>query len=117
MDSDELIRLVGAFFASSVLTTLLTGWQNRRKMSADAVNILQTAAGTAVERSERDNARLREENAQAHLEKRQAERHNELLIDAVHALSAYSKRQSEEIRRLGGRLEDPPDLPDELLHH
>ena len=110
MDVIELLRLIGAVAGSAVLTKLLDAWFNRRKMSADAVDVIQKAAGGVVERIEADNTRLRSENTTL-------ERHNDLLVYALRDQNSYSWRLAQEVRRLGGTVPDPPELPDEIKHY
>lgn len=110
VEPDELIRLLGAVFGSAVLTTVLQGWFGRKRMSADAVNLIQQAAGGITKVTAEDNVRLRTENSEVrHL--------NDVLVHTVRQQTAYSARQSDEIRRLGGHLEDPPPLPDEVVNY
>lgn len=110
MDIGELLRLVGAIGGSAVFTKLLDSWFNRRRMSADTVDLIQKAAGGVVERVEGDNARLRTENDVL-------ERHNGLLAHALRDQNLYSWRLAQEVRRLGGEVPDPPELPDEIKHY
>lgn len=89
-------------------------WQNRRKLPTNAVSILQNSATAAVKRTDEDNVRLRAENERLDGERRELDHRNDVLMDAVRDLLAYSKRQTTEIRRLGGVIEDPPPLPPEF---
>lgn len=107
-------QILGSGVVVWLLNRGFTIWQNRRKLPTNAVSILQTSAAVAVERTERDNVRLRAENDRLDRERRELDHRNDVLMDAVRELLAYSKRQSAEIRRLGGQIEDPPPLPAEF---
>lgn len=115
MDGNQLFQLLGSIGGASIVAAVVNAIINRRKMGADVTKVIQEAAGTAVERVEKDNARLREENEKLWVKLRACEQENATLIDAVRDQQAYSRRQSEEIRRLGGTVEDPPDLPAALV--
>lgn len=89
-------------------------WVNRRRLPTNAVTVLQNASVSQIELTRQDNARLRNENERLDGERRELDHRNDLLMDAVRDLLAYSQRQSAEIRRLGGVIEDPPPLPPEF---
>lgn len=110
MDGAELIRLLGAVFGSAVVTQLLQSWSGRKRMSADAVNLIQQAAGGITKVTAEDNVRLRAEN-------RVLEHDNGALVHALRDQIAYSRHLAEGLRSLGGHVEDPPPLPDELQHY
>ena len=110
MDGAELIRLLGAILGSAVVTQFLQSWFGRRRMSADTVNLIQQAAGGITKVTADDNARLRAENATL-------ERRNDLLLDALRDQNSYCWRLAQEVRRLGGTVPDPPELPDEIKHY
>lgn len=114
MNAQNWIQVLGSGLVVWILNRGFTIWQNRRKLPTNAVSILQNSASTAVERTEKDNVRLRAENDRLDQRTRELDHRNDVLMDAVRALLAYSQRQSAEIRRLGGQIEDPPPLPDEF---
>lgn len=108
--ADEVIRLLGAIFGSAVVTTIAQGWFGRKRMSADAVNLIQQAAGGITKVTAEDNTRLRAENLKL-------EHHNDLFAHALRDQVAYCRRLAEEVRHLGGQVPDPPELPAELSHY
>lgn len=115
-------QLLGSVIGTGVVTTAVNALINRRKMSADTVAVLDKAASNAVQRTEDDNTRLRTElrglrgeNEELWSKARSLEHENATLIDVVRDLTAHARRQAAEIRRLGGRVDDPPELPAELV--
>lgn len=108
------LDILGSGLVVWLVNKAVSIWQNRRKLPTNAVSILQNSASTAVERTEKDNLRLRADNARLDEERRELDRRNDVLMDVIRDLLAYSKRQSVEIRRLGGVIEDPPPLPPEF---
>lgn len=114
MSEQGWLQILGSGLVVWLLNRGVTIWSNRRKLPTNAVSILQNSASTAVERTEKDNVRLRAENERIDAERRVLDHRNDVLMDAVRELLAYSKRQSAEIRRLGGVIEDPPPLPPEF---
>lgn len=133
MTGGEILQLVGSLGGAGVVAAVVNAIINRRRMGADVSDVIQKAAGGIVERIEGDNARLRVEISELKLERsakddehraendllwrkaRATEQENAILIDALRDQVAHSRRQSEEIRRLGGHVEDPPALPAALL--
>lgn len=127
-----LIQLLGSISGAGVVTAVVSAIINRRKMSADVTEVIQKAAGTAVERVEGDNARLRLElkelkaehnveteslrgaNQDLWAKAREAEQENAMLIDAVRDQRAYAVRLAGRLRELGVDVEDPPSLPSGL---
>lgn len=115
MTGSDLIQLLGSLGGAGVVAAVVNAVINRRKMGADVTKVIQEAAGTAVERVEKDNARLRLENERVWTKLREVEQENATLVDAMRDQLAYTRRQTEEIRRLGGDVGDPPELPAALL--
>lgn len=111
----DVFQLVGTLVAGGVVQAIWRAVQKRRQMPTTAVSIIQQAAGTAVQRTEKDNVRLRAENDRLDAEKRAVDHRNDVLLDALREQVAYTKRQTQVIRELGGHIEDPPPLPAELL--
>ena len=107
---------------TGVVTTAVNALINRRRTSADTMAVLDKAASNAVLRAEDDNTRLRTEvrdlrgeNDELWRKARSMEHENATLIDVLRDLTAHTRRQAAEIRRLGGRVDDPPELPPELV--
>ena len=117
MEAAELIRLLGAVLGSALLTQVLQGWFGRKRMSADAVNLIQQAAGGITKVTADDNARLRQENAQLERRNGALERHNGAMAHGLRDQNSYCWRLAQEVRRLGGEVPDPPELPDEIKHY
>lgn len=133
-------QVLAAILGTGTVTTVVTWLLNRRKLSADTVKVIDEAAGSAVKRAEEDNARLRAEIREVRTESREEilrvqeeydvlreeheilwgkarglERDNATLTDAVRDQIGYSRRLSAEVRRLGGTVPDPPELPISLV--
>ena len=117
MDGAEIVRLLGAILGSAVFTQLLQSWFGRKRMSADTVNLIQQAAGGITKVTAEDNARLRTENARLEERNDGLEERNDLLAHALRDQNSYCWRLAEEVRRLGGTVPDPPELPDEIKHY
>lgn len=129
MSGAAILQLLGAGGFAAVLVAVINAIFNRKKMSADVVKTINEAAGGVVERVEADNQRLRNENQELEDEVRQAtktarladdrayaaERRSARLAEVLREYVDYTRRQSEVIRELGGRIEDPPDVAAELL--
>lgn len=122
MDGQAIIQLLGAIFGAGVLTAIVNAFFQRKKMSADVVKTINEAADSAVKRVEDDNLRLRQENRElkerveeVEEEARTARRRAERLTDALISYVSYAGRQTDVIRGLGGVIEDPPEVPAELL--
>lgn len=115
MEGAAIIQLIGSILGAGALVAIVNGIFNRKKLSADAVNVINEAATTAVSRVEHDNTRLRRENQETRLELREYERKVDRLGDALRAYVAYAARQATVIRTLGGVIEDPPSISEELL--
>lgn len=121
-DGPAIVQLLGALGLAGVLSAIVAGLFGRRKMSADVVKTINEAADTAVKRVEDDNARLRRENKEldekvdgAIERARVAEQRVARLTDALVAYVSYAGRQADVIRELGGVIDDPPEVPAELL--
>lgn len=129
MNGQAVIQLLGALGVAGVISAIINAFFGRKKMGADVSAKLNEAAGGIVERVEADNTRLRDENMKlddrveqiilasraaedrAYRAERRADRLSEILREYV----TYSARQTEVIRSLGGTIEDPPDVPAELI--
>lgn len=129
MDPQVIIQIVGTILGGSVLAALLNAVFGRKKMSADVAARLNEAAGGLVERVEDDNERLRKENKALEEEVHKAtatartaderayraERRSERLAEVLRDYVAYAARQTVALRAVGGVIEDPPDVPVELM--
>lgn len=131
MTGDAIIQLLGALGAAGILGSVINAIFGRKKMSADVVKTINEAADSAVKRVEEDNKRLRLENHDldvkvdgcierargAEERANAAERRAERLSDALIAYVSYAGRQTDVIRELGGVIDDPPVVPEELYSH
>lgn len=115
MTAHDIFQLIGTLLTLGVVQRIARAIKKRRDMPLTAVSIFQAAADTAVQRTEKDNVRLRTENQRLDDEKRSVDHRNDVLLDALREQVAYTKRQTQVIRELGGHIEDPPPLPPELL--
>lgn len=131
MTGDAIIQLLGALGAAGILGSVINAIFGRKKMSADVVKTINEAADSAVKRVEDDNKRLREENREhdakidacieraraAEERANSAERRADRLSEALIAYVSYAGRQTDVIRELGGVIDDPPAVPEELYSH
>lgn len=62
MTSAVLLQVLGSVLGSTVLVSLLTAYISRRKLGAEATEIITQAATGVLEQFKADNVRLREEN-------------------------------------------------------
>jgi hypothetical protein len=122
-------QIVAAILGTGTVTTVVTWLLNRRKLSADTVKVIDEAAGNAVKRAGEDNTRLREEVREVREDydelreeheilwgkARGLERDNATLTDALRDQIDYGRKLAVELRRLGGVVPDPPDLPISLV--
>lgn len=122
-------QIVLAVLGTGTVTTVIGWLLNRRKLSAETVKVIDEAAGNAVKRTETDNARLRQEMGEIRDDydelreeheilwgkARGLERDNATLTDALRDQIDYSRRLALELRRLGGQVPEPPDLPISLV--
>jgi hypothetical protein len=129
MDAQGIVQLIAAILGAGAITAVVNGIFGRKKMSADVVKTINEAAGSVVERIEDDNARLREENGRLHREVEAAvsvarraddhayslDRRAQRLAEFLREYMLYARRQSDVIRSLGGTIEDPPEVPSDLL--
>jgi hypothetical protein len=128
VDAQGVIQLVAAILGAGAITAVVNGIFGRKKMSADVVKTINDAAGGVVQRVEADNARLRKENHKLEEEVRvatgvarraddiayHAELRSRRLAELLRDYIAYSVRQSEVLRELGGVIEDGPVVPADL---
>lgn len=109
------LQLLGSGAVVWVLNKAWNVWTNRRKLPTNAVTVLQQASSAQVELTRQDNTRLRAENDALERQNDELREQRRVLMDALRDQVAYTKRQTDELRRLGSHIEDPPPLPPELL--
>jgi hypothetical protein len=125
----DVITLLVSTGAATIIVALITAVFNRRKLSAEATQIITQAAAGTVENIMKDNAALRTELcdvkselakltvAVANAEKRERahaaiEERYRWHLDRWHR---YTKRVTDELRALGGTIEDPPPMWPDLV--
>lgn len=124
MTGNQWLDLLFSAGGAAIIVAMINAIQNRRKLSADAAQIISQAAAGTVENIMKDNAALREKQAtmEAQIvrltiaveaaEKR--EKHTAVMeeryrwhLDRWHR---YASRLADEMRAMGGTIEDPPPL-------
>lgn len=97
MDSQVIVAILGTASVSSVVGVTAQGFWNRRKLSADTVEVIERVSGKAMERLEKRNDGLEKEN----------EEMRKFLVE--HRL--WDVHAMREINLRGGHLEPPPVPP------
>lgn len=129
MTGVDILQFLGGAGVAAVVAAVINAFVNRRKLSAEATEIITKASAGVVENIMKDNAELRRElgeikaevnilrNAQHVADKR----------ERVHLLSEerwqwhmgrwhrHCQRQADAIVTLGGRPETPPPLWPEAI--
>jgi hypothetical protein len=119
--TELLIALLSAGGAT-IIGAFVNAYFNRRKLGAEATQIITQAAAGTVENIMKDNALLREKVTQLEtaMIKLQAIVELSEQRERIHGITeeryrwhmqqwhAHCSRQTDEIRRLGGDIEDPP---------
>lgn len=125
----DLLTLLVSTGAATIIVAFITAIFNRRKLSAEATQIITQAAAGTVENIMKDNAALRTELGQIKGELRtltiavaaadRRERAHAVIeeryrwhLDRWHR---YCSRITDELRALGGRIEDPPPMWPDLV--
>lgn len=127
---NQWLDLLFSAGGAAIIVALINAVLNKRKLSAEATEIITKAAAGTVENIMKDNAALRLEIGQVKQElarltvaqaaaDRLARAHSVVEeryrwhLDRWHR---YCSRITDELRALGGRIEDPPPLwPDLVL--
>lgn len=109
-----VIGILGTLGVGSVLAALVTGLFSRKKLGADATEIITKAAAGVVERTEADNARLRVELLQERRDRETEQDEFRRLIDAhtktlqLHA--AWDALAAARLEEQGIMLPPPPPV-------
>lgn len=151
---ENFLQLLGASGIGGIIIAVANAIFNRRKMGADTTKIIEEAATSAVNRTEADNGRLREqlreiedrhrrevgeverrhqqeirsfreehridrendrhENEQLWRKARECEQEVAIVTNILRDYVGYARRLAAQVRRLGGQVEDPPELPESL---
>lgn len=116
MDGELLPLVVGSSGVTAVVVAVITAIVNRRKLSAEATNIISQAAGGVVERLENENIRLTTANDKltvrvADLEKRERQRdhRDHLFEEQVRMHQVYDEGLAIRLRNAG--ITDVPPPP------
>jgi len=129
MDMAQLVGVLAAAGVGGIIVAIINAVVNRRKLGAEATQILTTAAGGIVERLDKDNTGLREQldtlrkelstlkaaQELADRRERAAEMVNERWQWHMERWHRYSSRLADELRALGGSIENPPPMWPEPL--
>jgi hypothetical protein len=130
MDLAQFTALLAAAGIGGVIAAMVNAVANRRKLGNEATAILTNAAGGIVDRLDKDNAVLRERldknekelktlrDAQELSDRRDraAEMIQERWRWHMDRWHRYSSRLADELRALGGTIEDPPPMwPEPVL--
>lgn len=107
---------------ATILAAFINAFFNRRKLGAEATQIITQAAAGTVENIMKDNTLLREKITalETRMIKLQAIVELSEQRERIHGITeeryrwhmqqwhSYCSRQTDELRRLGGDIEDPP---------
>lgn len=115
MDGAAIVQLIGSIGGAGVIAAVINGIINRRKLSADATEVINRAATDAVARVEGDNKRLREELAGKETRIVQLEHDKEVFRRALQRYFDYAQRVANAVQALGGDIEPPPPMSSDLL--
>lgn len=109
-----VIGVLGTLGIGSVVAAVVSGLFSRKKLGADATQIITQAAAGVVERTEADNARLRAEVAEERLMREQRENELRRLIDqhtrVLQLHAAWDHIAVERLAAAGIELPEPPPL-------
>lgn len=112
MSPDFFIQLLVAVGASGAVAQVITSFRERRKLGAEAGDLLQQAAGRQVERLEREIERLRkqqDDDYQDFEEKLEGERtKNRKLRAALTIRRQWEDEVYQIIRQQGISIPEPP---------
>lgn len=112
-----LILLISSSGITAVIVAIITAMVNRRKLSAEATNIISQAAGGIVQRLEDENKRLNlnlehMRNRVSDLELIENKRGDqmELYNHQIYAHLEYDRMLVEQLEKLGVTVAPPPPL-------
>lgn len=123
---DPIVQILLSAGGATVLAAIINAIMNRRKLSAEATEIITKAAAGTVENVMKDNAELRVRVAASDTRIRELEKAQELhdVREREHLLAEqrYRRHQSEchdytalladKLRQLGQEVPDPPPIRD-----
>ena len=124
MTGNAALDLLFSAGGAAILATIITAIVNRKKLSADATEVITKAAAGTVETIMKDNAALRERLAALESKLSQltiaidAAEKRERAHDAIEERyrwhldrwHRYCTRITDELRAVGGKIEDPPPM-------
>ncbi len=122
MSSTELMIALLSAGGATILAAVVNAFFNRRKLSAEATQIITQAAAGTVETIMKDNQNLRTEleTVKATMVKLEGIVELSEQRERIHMITEeryrwhmqqwhrYAARLADEVRRLGGRVDEPP---------
>lgn len=122
MNGSTLLTILLSGGAATIIAAFINAFFNRRKLGAEATQIITQAAAGTVENVMKDNTALRARlasletqmlNLQATIDLSEQQKRVHMITEEryrwhMQQWHAYASRQTDEIRRLGGKIEDPP---------
>ena len=104
------IAVLGSSVLASILGAIVAGFFNRRKLGADATQVLTDAASGVVQRLEEENKRIIASNRD--LAKRVSDLEQEMrkMTAAITVHQDWDRRAARKLRANGIQIEDPPPL-------
>lgn len=127
MDNAALVQVLASVLGSTVLVSLITAYLNRKKLGAEATDIITQAATGVVNQFKEDNARLRQQADRDRQERAElrgrldelelAERRREWelhqLREQLQVHAAFDYLAIDKLREVGIDIgEAPPLMPD-----
>ena len=122
MTGADILQLALSAGVATIIVGIINAVMNRKKLSAEATQIITQAAAGTVETVMKDNAQLREKQAileaqvarlttavaLAEQSQRTAQAMDERWHWHVDRWHRYAGRLCDELRAMGGQIEDPP---------
>lgn len=110
----EVVTLLGSGAVGAVVAAIINGFFNKRKLSAEATNIISQAAGGVVQNLQDDNTRLRAANALVSDRERRTRRairkRDEEFREILDEHRLWDMTVAEKLRKAGIDVPDPPNL-------
>lgn len=121
LDPQIVFQFLSSGAVVAVITAMITGVINRKRLGAEATSIITQAAGGMVKTLQDDNARLRAEYATMRIERdeqedreRERDRRDEQLRKALEAHGEWDRQVAAMLRGAGLDVPPPPTL---IVHH
>lgn len=114
MEANLLISILGTGSVVAVISAIVNGFLNKRKLSAEATSIITQAAGGIVQNLQDDNTRLRTVNtkieARYNRSVRSIRQRDEIFRVRLTEHMKWDELVAEKLRGLGIEIIDPPKL-------